>query len=203
MAITTYSELQTAIADFLNRSDLTSTVPTFIALAEAQFQRDVRHWRQDKRSTTTCDGRYTELPDDFVSPHRLYLTGANDALEKMSANEMQDRRYNSEDAAGEPRFYTFAGGEIEVYPTPDDSYTLEMTYRGSIPALSDAATTNWLLTNAVDVYLYGSLIHSAPYLVNDQRVAVWQTLYSAAVNALNEQSNDAMAGSKLRLRVKQ
>ena len=39
MTITTYATLKTAIADFLNRDDLTSVIPTFIALAEADMQR--------------------------------------------------------------------------------------------------------------------------------------------------------------------
>ena len=50
MAITTYAELQSSIADFLDRDDLTSVIPTFISLAEADMNRQIRHWRQEKRA---------------------------------------------------------------------------------------------------------------------------------------------------------
>src|SRR5574343_38100 len=42
MAITTNSELNTAVANWLSRSDLTSRIPEFIALFEAKFNRDMR-----------------------------------------------------------------------------------------------------------------------------------------------------------------
>jgi hypothetical protein len=55
MAISTYSELQSSMADFLNRSDLTSVIPTFIALGEARMNRDIRHWQMENRASTTID----------------------------------------------------------------------------------------------------------------------------------------------------
>lgn len=86
MSITTYAELQTAIADFLNRDDLTATIPTFIDLAEANFQRDVDHWRRETSTTTSVNSRYSALPSDFSSLVRLSLQGDHDALSPMSLN---------------------------------------------------------------------------------------------------------------------
>lgn len=200
MSIATYAELQTAVANFLNRDDLTSIIPTFIDLCEAQLQRDIRHYKMEQRATSTCDTQYTALPGDFLEPIRLHIVGKRKALQPMSLNEMQDERYKAEDAAGAPLFYSLTGAEIEVYPTPDDSYTLEMNYYEKIPALTDANTTNWLLTDAPDIYLYGTLMQSAPYLAHDERLAIWAGLYAQATEALNVASRNAKWGGNLRLR---
>lgn len=200
MAITTYAELQTAIGNWLNRSDLAASAPDFIALAEAQMERDIDHWRRSKRATASVDTQYVELPSDFVKPERIHMSGAKEALEVMSLAEMQDRRYADDDTAGEPRFYALTGGEIELFPTPSELSSLEMTYQRTIPALSDSNTTNWVLDNAKDLYLYGALMQSAPFLVDDARIAVWQTLYASGVTAINQQSRDAKHGSNLKLR---
>ena len=66
MALTTYAELKASIADFLNRDDLTSAIPDFITLAEADMQRRVKHWRQEKRSTAELDTQYSAIPADFL-----------------------------------------------------------------------------------------------------------------------------------------
>lgn len=202
MPLSTYAELQSSIGDFLNRDDLTSVIPEFIRLGEAQMQRDIEHWRMEKRSTTTLTDRYTALPEDFVKPTRLYITGANRALKPITQSEMQDTRYRSADAAGTECYYCITAGEIEIFPSPTGG-TLEMYYTGKISALSDANTSNWLLDEAPDVYLYGALSQAAPYLKDDQRLIIWSTLYSNAVNALNQASQDAKwGGQKLQMRTK-
>ena len=93
MAITNYTNLQTAIADFLNRDDLTSVIPTFIQLAEAQFSRELRHWRQQRRVTTTVDQKYENLPSDFIEAVHLYIDTANGekTLEFASMAEISRR----------------------------------------------------------------------------------------------------------------
>lgn len=200
MAFTTYAELQTAIGSWLNRSDLTSTIPDFITLAEAQLQRDLDHWQMTTRDTLSVSTQYTSLPADFYALKRLSVDGAKRALKAMSANEMQDARYTSDDTAGEPRYYAVTGGSLEVFPTPDDTYTVNIVYKTTFDALSDANTSNWLLTEAPDAYLYGALMQSAPFLVDDKRIAVWQTLYASAVEGVQRSSEQAKFGTNLRIR---
>ena len=71
MALTNFSELKSSIADFLNRDDLTSVIPTFISLAEAQFARDLRHYKMENRATGTIDSQYMTKPSDWLRdyPH--------------------------------------------------------------------------------------------------------------------------------------
>jgi len=204
MALTNYTELKASMADFLNRQDLTAVIPTFISLAEAQMARDVRHWQMENRATATLNNQYLTRPGDWVETIRFTILGnGTRPLQFLSTAAMDERRASSDNVAGEPRFYRHIEDQFEVFPSPDSNASAELVYLQKIPALSDTATTNWLMSTAPDVYLYGSLLHSAPYLAEDARVAVWAQLYSAAVKRLNEESDSAKySGTGLGMRVK-
>jgi hypothetical protein len=201
MAISTYSELKTAIANFLNRDDLTDIIPTFISLAEAQLARDMRSWRQEKRVETTLDERYEALPGDFLEGRRFIL-GTGEQLRPIASEDMAEMRA-SNSTAGKPVYFYLSADQIEFYPTPTGTETLDMVYYARIPALSDAEPTNWLLTNYPDVLLYGALVHTAGYLMEDARFQTWATLYQSALNGVNNESSvSQFAGGSLVMRVK-
>src|SRR6056300_1353861 len=119
MAITNYTNLQTSIADFLNRDDLTSVIPTFIQLAEADMNRQVRHWKMEARSTGTQDAgdQYMQIPSDWLETIRLHLTGSGtSALTLTSRAAMADIRAKNEDISTvKPYYYTHADGQFELY----------------------------------------------------------------------------------------
>ena len=193
MALTNYSELQTAIADFLNRDDLTAVIPTFISLAEGQINRQVRHWRMENRATSTINEQYLTRPSDWLETIRMTVDGAQGVrqVELISRAALADKRAQALNTSGEPRYYTNSEDSYELYPTPDGDYNIEVLYTQKVPALSVSNTTNWLLTDHPDVYLYGALVHSAPYLQEDGRAATWAQMYGAAVQAVNLSSEKA------------
>ena len=199
MSITTYSELKTAVANWLNRDDLTAVIPDFISLAEARIARDLRHWKQEKRVTTDANERYENLPNDFIEIRQVQHA-AGGAITSISSVEMEKLRAAS-DAGGKPKYMRLTAEQIEFYPTPDASYSVSMLYYGRIPALSDAETSNWLLNDAPDVLLYGALLQSAPYLVDDARVQVWAGLYQSGVEALNIENEKARVSGPLSMGV--
>ena len=205
MSITNYTNLQTEIAQWLNRDDLTSAIPTFIQLAESQMNRDVRHWQMETRSSgqQSAGDQYMQIPADWIETIRFHVTGSGTSpLDLISRAAMQDKRAGAEDTSGTPRYYCHADSQFELYPTPDADTDVELLYVAKIPDLA-TNSTNWLLEDAPDVYLYGSLLHSAPYLQEDARVAVWAQMYSAAVARLNEASEKARySGSGLTLKVR-
>lgn len=190
MALSNYGELKTGIANFLNRDDLTSIIPTFIALAEAQIARDLRHWRQEVRVSTTVDERFENLPTDWLEGVHLSLADGS-TVEYGSVAEISRQKLLSNNTAGQPRLYTLNSGQIEFFPAPDESYTLTMIYYARIPTMSGDTDANWLMTSYPDIYLYGSLLQSAPYLGEDERMVVWAQLYSAAVKNLGDDSKRA------------
>lgn len=203
MAITTYSELKTAVADWLNRSDLTSAIPTFISLAEAQMNRTIRHRKMVVRADATLDTPYFAVPADWLENIRFQLnTNPITPLVYVTPEQLiEDSQIYS--SAGQPMFYTMVGGQFQVLPEPDGEYEGELTYYGKIPALSDSNTTNWLLTESPDIYLYATLIQSAPYLKEDERTGIWTSLYQSLVEDMKVADERARIGSsKLKSRIR-
>jgi hypothetical protein len=203
MAISTYTELKASIANFLNRDDLTATIPDFISLAESSINNEIRHWRMETRAETTLDGQFTGIPTDWLSTIRFHLTGnGTSSLEFMSLATIQNSRAARNDSAGTPTNYSLNSGQFELMPTPDGEQSAILMYYAKIPTLSGSSETNWLLTHHPDIYLYGALLHSAPYLKEDERAQTWAALYTAAVVRVNNASNKSTAsGSGLRLKI--
>ena len=205
MAITNYTNLQTAIANWLNRDDLTAVIPSFIQLAEGQFNRDIRHWKMEARATgqQSSGDEYMQVPADWMETIRFNVQGGGTSpLNLISRAAMSDKRAERLDAVGRPEFYCHADSQFQLFPTPDDDYDMELLYITKIPSLL-SNSTNWLLEYAPDIYLYGSLIHSAPYLQEDPRIGSWAQLYSAAVMRLNEESEKARySGSGLAMKIR-
>jgi hypothetical protein len=200
MALSTYAELQASIADFLNRDDLTASIPTFIALAEARISRDLNHWKQEKRVTTTFNEQFELIPNDMIEALSLQHVGGGRIM-TMAATEMQERRGYTDYVAGKPTSVRLTAGQFELFPTPDEAYSVSLLYRGRIPALADDNTSTWLLLDAPDVLLYAALGMSAPYLKDDARLTVWAALYQSAVDALNAESKSAKSIGTMRMGV--
>lgn len=206
MAITNYTNLQTTIADFLNRDDLTAVIPTFIQLAEAQMQREIRHWKMEARVSgqQSAGDEYMQIPADWLETIRMHITGSGtSAITMTSRAAMADIRAKHEDVSTAlPYYYCHADSQFQLYPTPAEDTDIELLYYQKIPDLA-SNSTNWLLEEAPDVYLYGALLHSSPYLAEDARVAVWGQLYSAAVLNVNNASEKARySGSGMTLKVR-
>lgn len=204
MAISTYAELQSAIADFLDRDDLTSAIPTFIYAAEKQMEKEIRHPRMMRRSEGQIDSRYSPVPPTWLETIRLHISGTPSyRLELTSLDDMLQLREQSGGGSGRPTHYAHFGENIEVYPNPDTEYDIELMYYEKLPVLSNTNTSNWLLEVAPEAYLYGALVHSAPYLKDDARLQVWGSLYAGAVAGVNKQADQArFGGSGLRMRVR-
>ena len=198
----TFTTLKSAIGDFLNRDDLTAVIPTFITLAEADFNRRIRHYEMEKRATAPITTKLSEAPRNFLEPIRLQIIdGGTFPVELASNAQLMEMRRNVSDTPGRPAYYAFIDGNFEMFPTPDQTYETEMVYYEKITALSDTATSNWILTSHPDLYLYSALTHSAPYLGDDGRIQVWSALAERALQEINNASHAAKYnGTGLRLR---
>ena len=185
MAISTYTELKSAIADWLNRDDLTSVIPTFISLAEANMERTLRTRKMLVRANATIDTQYSAVPSDFLEIRSMKITSSN-PIQPMYADtiESMDARDAKSSGSGKPMYFCVVGNQIRVHPVPSGNYTAELAYYASISKLSASVATNWILTSYPDAYLYGALLQAAPYLKDDERAGVWTTLYATAVDAI-------------------
>ena len=206
MALSTFTELKAAVADWLDRSDLTARIPDFIALAEARVNRDLRIRAMEVRSTmtTTAGKQYFNLPTNYIQMRNIQLnTNPVTPLEYITP-EMMDRLYGSS-TTGKPRAYTLIGDEIQLSPIPDSAYYLEMAFYEKFSPLGDgtggSVVSNWLTSNAPDVLLYGSLLEAEPFIKNDERIGVWVNAYNSAVTKIQSaDARDRHSGSAMRVR---
>ena len=189
MALGNYTELQASVADFLNRSDLTSVIPDFITLAEAELNRTLRVREMSVRTQAPIDSQYVKLPDDFLGMRNIDLL--TDPVTPMTYKNLQNLDvHRASDATGKPIYYSIMQNNIEFSPVPDGDYTIEIVYYQKVPPLS-VNSTNWLLTDHPDAYLYGTLMHSAPYLQADERIGVWAGKYQQVIQQITTSDEKA------------
>ncbi len=205
MTIVTFAGLVSAATEWLARDQdatLIARIPDFITLCEAKLNRELRCIQMEERATALIDieagePEFIALPPDFQTMRRVRLSSVvgRPRLEFMSGTQADEYRNLIGDVQNKPTHFTIFGDEMELIPTPDQAYTIEMIYRGLIPALNPGNTSNWLLSLAPDLYLYGTLLEATPYTKADERIQVWQIGFSTALNGLNQLSQDQAYGS--------
>lgn len=154
MAITDYDELQTAMGNWLDRTDLSSRMPEAIALFEAALNRELRVREQITSTSLTVTGGEATLPTDYLIWKRVTWSGSpKRELEYVDNSYLQVA--NPSDAEGTPRFFTIEGETLRIAPLDDTALTF--VYAQKVPALTDDDDTNWFLDSHPDAYLFGSL----------------------------------------------
>jgi hypothetical protein len=188
----TYSGLLASVADFLNRSDLSAVAPDFVAMATAQMTRRLIKDGPVRQMlgtwSPTISAELTNLPSDFMGVKALYLvTTTAFEINFVEPEKIAEFKIKFPSMTGDPQFYSIVGAQIQFWPwASGGSYAATVSYWQALPALSVSNTTNWLLTLYPDAYLYTSLIQSAPYLKDDDRLAVWGTLSSTILSDIVE-----------------
>lgn len=191
MSLSTYSDLQTSIANYLARSDLTSQIPDFITFAENRLRRELRIRQMLKSVTTaTVSGDNTvELPADFLQVRDfVVMTNPIQPLSYSSPSALSNDPRASE--VGVPLSYTILANDFQVSPAPDGVYTVRLLYFAAPAYLSSSNTSNVFLTTAPDALLYASLIEAEPYLYNDARINTWGTMYDRAISSLTKSDEE-------------
>ena len=201
MAISTYSELQTAVANWLDRDDLTARIPEFIALAEARFNRVLRLRSMEAKYTanTVAAQRNLALPASYIQMRNFQVNTSPLTTLSYVTPEIYDRLWGGS-TQGTPKFYTILANEVSLGPIPASVQEVEMLFYKKFDNLSVSTTTNWLITNAPDIYLYGSMLEAEPFIMNDERVPLWAQALQQGISDLQEQDNkDRHSGSALRV----
>ena len=185
MSFTTYAELQTSIAGYLARSDLTTQIPDFITLAETRLRRDLRIRQMLSTTTLTCtSGTATvNIPSDFLEVKDFVVTGNPVMPLNYESPSLFSRNSRSMDA-GKPLNYTVLATTFKLAPIPDSNYTLSLVYSIAPPFLSTSNTSNTFLTVCPDLLLYSALLEAEPYLMNDARINTWGTMFDRAMSSL-------------------
>lgn len=195
MAIDSYANLQSSVASWLHRTDLTTTIPDFIKLAETRINRELRVREAELEVTLTATPglRFIDLPSDFSTPVSLYLTTYNPRFE---LTQTLAKQLAVSTTPGRPSFWAIDGLDMAFERPCDAAYTFQFRYNKNY-TLSDVVTTNEILRNHPDVYLFGSLVEAASYTFDD-RVQVWEGKFRTALESAKNQEVDSYNTSQLR-----
>lgn len=203
MAINNYTDLQSVVADWLNRTDLTARIPDFIALTEAEIRRRLR--RKTIRATIDIIVGETGLLAEIAELRSIALTSGqpyqDKPLDVTTWEVVAEHRASRGGVAGRPVMAAVYADAIVVSPEPDQTYTANVVYFQKLVSLSGEAPVNATLLESPDLYLYGALKHSAAFLQHDERLATWSGLFEDALDRLEQQrSREETAASIRRVR---
>ena len=194
----TFAQLQASVARWLDNATLGDRIPELIALAERRFNR-ILNTPEMEATATLVAAPSVSLPADLWEVRAAWIdSDPRRGIEEVTQSVLRSR-YPSQ-AKGMPEVYAVSGGSLLLGPAPDSAYNLILTYKQSIPALSDAVPTNWLLTRHPDIYLWATLLAAEAYLVNDERLGVWKAALDEAIDELIQAANRKRFTGAMRLR---
>lgn len=192
MAITTYAELQTAVSDWLHRSDLTSIIPDLITLGEKRIFREVRVRVMESALSSTIASGVIAVPADYLELKSAYVDGSpTQQLQRATASQIYTQ-YPTRSSEAKPKKIAREGANFIFGPYPDSTYTIKGIYYAAPTIVSSSA--NALFTANPDLYLFAALCEAAPYIGNDARIVLWEQKYQS-IKALMEQSDDREYGA--------
>ena len=204
MALTTYTELKTSLANWLNRSDLTTEIgDDFIKLTEADLNSKLRVRAMIAQVNITVNAETAALPTDFLQIRNFYILSGQTKTPLVYSTPASMDTTSGTSTTGKPTTFTILGDTLRFSPKPDATYTAVMNYFKKFPALSSTNATNYILASHPAIYLYGSLFHAANFLggINPQQVQTWQQMYATALERLElNDREDEYNGSPLQVR---
>ena len=195
MAITTYAELQTAIASWLDRDDLTTEIVDFITLFEAVANRRLRVRQMETSTTLTPSSGSATLPTDYLQWRRVTWTGSvRVELDYVHPSYLQ--ALYPDTPSDTPRVFTIEGSTLKVRPTSTTG--LEFDYYQKIPDLA-TNSTNWLLTAHPDLYLFGSLVEAQMFTVDPEQAAIWKARRDEVFDEISSLGRKSQGGGSARV----
>lgn len=174
-----YTELQSEVISYLHRTDLASKCPSFIALAEAYLFRELHVKEMQVSVAGTTTGGYGDLPADFGSVSRVSIVYGNSAR-TLDYISVADAPLSTTAC---PAFYSLENDKLRIWGAADgQAYTLY--YIPAIQNLSATVSTNWILENASDLYLYASALEGAKHVRNDAEVQKLTPIVLASLDSV-------------------
>lgn len=199
MSLQTYADIQTSIANWLHRSDLGSVIPDFISLGEDRIYRNlrVRQMEDEIDDTIDADGTWT-APVDYVDLKFLYVNASPIVtLERKPAEWVYKNDPNR--TSGIPRYIAREADHFIFAPFPASEYAIKGVYYKRLDSIAD--DTNDIFEAHPGLWLFASLIESAPYVKNDGRLTMWESKFAQLVSEVNaEEYRENASGSRLQMR---
>lgn len=192
MAISTFAELKTAIARWLWRydSDIDAVATDLVMLCEDMLNNGteatapLRVKEMETSASISLVSGVGTLPTDYLGYREVKDGSGRTIAPAPPSYAGQETLYSS---GGRAQYFAIKGGDIVTYPGDAGPITLE--YWQGIPALSDAAPSNWLLAKSPRVYLFGSLMMGEAFMKEDDRLPMFANAFREGVEALTKSDN--------------
>ncbi len=196
MAFTNYTSFLTTVENYLARSDLTSVIPDFIELAQERISRDLRTQEMLKVATadTVAGDKNIAFPADFLELREIHIDGSPIVTLEYQTPD-QFFRNKKAHQSGEPVYFTMLGADFQFAPVPDGTQTVQILYYAKPDFISASTASNVYLAYFPDALLYATLAEAQPYLMDDQRIAVWTAMYDRAIANIRENDKGATFSS--------
>lgn len=187
--ITNYATLQTEVANTLARDDLTAEIPQFIQFAENKLYRRLNLRNEETALSVSITSGVAAVPADFKALKFAYFDATPVNLLKWTSIDEIYNDYPDRSASSTPKLISREGTNFVFGPVSKDG-----TLRGIYYAKQDPLRTtdgSWLVVNAPEVLLYGSLLEAESFIQGDERIPVWQAFYNDAVQSLIDEENNS------------
>jgi hypothetical protein len=191
-----YDGLQSVVATYLQRANLATQIPLFIQLAEVRLGNLLKTFPQQVTlpySLVPAQGtNMIALPSDFGALIRA--TYNNVPLKFISPEQIdinQTMHHSHE--------FTIIGSNFFLQTLVDGSSTLTLYYFQALQGLSDSNESNWLLEDYPNIYLYATLLEASPYIIDDERIQVWEEMLSEAIQEATDSARISMTPQKTKL----
>lgn len=195
MAISTLAQLETAVANWLHRSDLTSYVDDLILMGEKWIFRNVRaREMEDSTLSVATSSGVAAVPSGFVGLKHARLSGSPSVPLVIRPVTWIYSQYPNRSAGGQPRFVGVDGSNFVFGPSAG-SYTLNGTYYKRLTSI--ISSTNDLFTTNPDLYLFSALAEAEAFVKNDKRIGIWIAKRDAIKDDINAEAQGSRFGDAM------
>lgn len=191
MSFADYDALKLEIIDWCHRDDMDQRIDTFIDLAEAEMLSNVVQPLQLRGEetlvafATSITDRFVALPTGFQSMRKVRIQIVNG--ESYELDFRSPAQLNILSTVGMPRFFTVTD-QVEMERVSDQVYAGEFQYIQDFTALSSSNTTNTVLTNHPNVYLFGALWALYRHVNNEEEATRYYVDFINAIKGANNKS---------------
>jgi hypothetical protein len=191
MALDSYTNLKAAVADFANRTDLTTPIVDCITLAEARLYdlMILKDFESDETLTLTTGQNYVALPAGFISPIKLWLIVSTVRV-PLQFVLPQELPYDTDN--NQPQYWAIDGANVRFDCPASENFSARLRCVKK-SNLSGSVTTNYLLTRRPDIYLAASLVELARYTRDVDLFNTWESKLLKAVAEVKAAESRARA----------
>lgn len=187
-----FTGLRASIGDWIRRGDLTNTdYGNFIYLFEKDFNATLRVRGMEEETTIASTVGYLPHPTDWQAWKTISIVSGTTKYHLHPITEEQAASTYYDSDTDRPQGYVVRGNKTYLIPYPDGTYSYVTTYYKGVPQLGASSTTNWLLNQFPQCYLYGSLLQGQAFVADDVQVQKWLAAYNASMDNVTQESQKA------------